>query len=64
VVLTTAEAATLARGAYQRFGKGVGAPGVLNHGDCLAYGVAMAVGEPLLFKGDDFSRTDVVAAAY
>ena len=64
VVPMTPEAATLARGAYQRFGKGVGAPGVLNYGDCLAYGVAMAVGEPLLFKGDDFSRTDVVAAAY
>jgi hypothetical protein len=35
---------------------------VLNYGDCLAYGVAMAAGEPLLFKGDDFPRTDVVAA--
>jgi ribonuclease VapC len=64
VVPMTAEAATLARSAYQRFGKGVGAPGVLDYGDCLAYGVAMAVGEPLLFKRHDFSRTDVVAAAY
>jgi ribonuclease VapC len=64
VVPMTPEAATLARSAYQRFGKGVGSPGVLNYGDCLAYGVAMAVDEPLLFKGDDFPRTDVVAAAY
>jgi ribonuclease VapC len=37
-------------------------PGVLNFGDCLSYGVAMAAGEPLLYKGDDFSPTDVVAA--
>ena len=60
----TAEAATLARSAYQRFGEGVGTPGVLDYGDCLAYGVAIAAGEPLLFKGDDFPRTDVVAAIY
>jgi ribonuclease VapC len=60
----TAEAATLARSAYPRFGKGVGTAGVLDYGDCLAYGVAVAVGEPLLFKGDDFPRTDVVAAIY
>ena len=36
---------------------------MLNYGDCLAYGVAMAAGEPLLFKGDDFRQTDVVAAS-
>lgn len=63
VVPMTAEAATLARGACQRFGKGVGAPGVLSHGDCLACGVAMAAGEPLLLERDDFPRTDVVAVA-
>jgi len=57
-------AARLARLAYGRFGKGVGNPGVLNYGDCLAYGVAMAEREPLLFKGDDFARTDVSAARY
>jgi ribonuclease VapC len=59
-----AEAAAHARSAYRRFGKGVGLPSVLNYGDCLSYGVAMARGEPLLFKGDDFPRTDVLAAAY
>ena len=64
VVPMTPEAATLARSAYQRYGKGVGAPGVLNYGDCLAYGVAMAASEALLFKGDDFPRTDVVVAGY
>lgn len=57
-------AAKLARLAYARFGKGVGDPGVLNFGDCLAYGVAMAEREPLLFKGDDFPRTDVAAVRY
>lgn len=60
----TVEAAAHARSAYRRFGKGVGSPSVLNYGDCLSYGVAMALGEPLLFKGDDFPRTDVLAAAY
>lgn len=57
-------AARLARLGYGRFGKGVGDPAVLNLGDCLAYGVAMSEREPLLFKGDDFSRTDVSAAEY
>lgn len=57
-------AAKLARLAYARFGKGVGDPAVLNFGDCLTYGVAMAEREPLLFKGDDFHRTDVEVAAY
>lgn len=64
VVPMTVPAARLARLAYARFGKGVGDPGVLNYGDCLAYGVAMAEREPLLFKGDDFSRTDVKVAGY
>lgn len=64
VVPMTAEAAAAARSAYQRFGKGVGSPGVLNYGDCLAYGIARAEGEALLFKGEDFPRTDVVAASY
>lgn len=58
------DAARLARLGYARFGKGVGSPGVLNYGDCLAYGVAMVAGEPLLFKGDDFPQTDVSVAVY
>lgn len=64
VVGMSVPAARLARLAYARFGKGVGDPAVLNYGDCLAYGVAMAEREPLLFKGDDFRRTDVEAVAY
>lgn len=57
-------AATLARLAYARYGKGLGSPPVLNFGDCLAYGVAMAHRQPLLFKGDDFPQTDVVPVEY
>lgn len=64
VVPMSAAAAAFGRAAYARYGKGVGSPGVLNFGDCLAYGVAMAQREPLLFKGEDFARTDVPAAAY
>ena len=62
VVPMTADAAVAARSAYQRYGKGVGSPGVLNYGDCLAYGVAVASGDTLLFTGEDFAQTDVVAA--
>lgn len=56
-------AAAQARQAYERFGKGVGAPAVLNYGDCLSYGMSFALDEPLLFKGDDFLRTDVAVVA-
>ncbi|MGH7665011.1 MAG: PIN domain-containing protein [Gemmatimonadaceae bacterium] len=63
VVPMSVEAAVMARSAYQRFGRGVGSPAVLNHADCLSYGVAMASAEPLLFKGEDFSDTDVPGRA-
>lgn len=62
VIAMTPEAATFARSAYARYGKGIGSPAVLNYGDCLAYGVARATGEPLLFKGEDFLATDIEAA--
>lgn len=64
VVEMTPAAADSARDAYARYGKGVGTPPVLNYGDCLAYGVAMALGQPLLFKGSDFASTDVPAVPY
>jgi ribonuclease VapC len=64
VVAMSVGAARLARLAYARFGKGVGDPGVLNFGDCLAYGVAMTEREPLLCKGDDFLHTDVAIVPY
>ena len=57
----TAEQAYLARRAYLKFGRG-NHPAKLNLGDCFAYALATARGEPLLFKGDDFSLTDVEAA--
>ena len=57
----TVRQAELARDAWRRFGKGR-RPRGLNLGDCFAYALAADTGEPLLFKGDDFTRTDVVAA--
>ncbi len=57
----TLEHVEAARRAWRRFGKG-NHPAALNFGDCFAYALARATGEPLLFKGDDFSRTDVEAA--
>lgn len=59
----TAEQATIARAAYRDFGKGSEHPAQLNFGDCFAYALAKSVGQPLLFKGDDFSRTDLGSAA-
>lgn len=56
-----AEQADLARDAYRRFGKGRH-EAALNLGDCAAYALAKLSGEPLLYKGNDFPRTDVVAA--
>lgn len=50
---------TMARDAYQRFGKGSGHPARLNMGDCFSYALARDLGEPLLFKGDDFRLTDI-----
>jgi ribonuclease VapC len=50
--------AHLARDAFARFGKGR-SPAALNFGDCFAYALARATSEPLLFKGDDFKKTDI-----
>lgn len=55
------EQANIARDAFLRFGKGRHAAG-LNYGDCFSYALAQALGEPLLYKGDDFLRTDVARA--
>ena len=54
----SAEHLDAARRAWRRFGRG-NRPAALNFGDCLAYALANATGEPLLFKGEDFARTDV-----
>jgi ribonuclease VapC len=58
----TEEQARIARQAYRDFGKVSGHPAKLNFGDCFSYALAKAKGEPLLFKGADFSRTDVKRA--
>jgi len=52
----------LARQAYRDFGKGSGSAARLNLGDCFAYALAADTREPLLFKGDDFTHTDLTAA--
>ena len=58
----TLEQADIARAAYRDFGKGSRHPAALNFGDCFAYALAKSMREPLLFKGDDFSHTDVAIA--
>ena len=57
----TAEHLIAARRAWRRFGKG-NHRAALNFGDCFAYALAEATAEPLLFKGNDFARTDIPAA--
>ena len=57
----TVEQLAAARRAWRRFGKG-NHPAALNFGDCFAYALAAATGEPLLFKGNDFARTDITTA--
>lgn len=58
VVNVDAEQVELARAAFRRFGKGRHRAG-LNFGDVFAYALSKSSGEPLLFKGKDFARTDV-----
>ncbi len=61
IVAVDAELADQARRAWRRFGKGRH-PAGLNFGDCFSYALAALTQEPLLFKGRDFSKTDVRAA--
>jgi ribonuclease VapC len=58
----TADQAASACDAFRRYGKGRH-PAGLNLGDVFAYALARATGEPLLFKGNDFTRTDIASAA-
>jgi ribonuclease VapC len=57
----TVDQAQAARQAFHDFGKGRH-PAALNFGDCFAYALAKVTGEPLLFKGEDFKKTDIVSA--
>ena len=58
----TPEIGDLAFAAYRRFGKGMGHRAGLNFGDCLAYALAKHRKAPLLFKGEDFAKTDIASA--
>ena len=62
IAAVTEAQAFLARAAYRDFGRGSGHPARLNFGDCFAYALAKDRGEPLLYKGNDFSHTDVTSA--
>jgi ribonuclease VapC len=61
LVAVDVEQGRVACRAFSRFGKGRH-PAGLNYGDCFAYALASTRSEPLLFKGDDFSATDVTPA--
>ena len=61
IVAHDADLVLIAREAFLRFCKGRH-PAHLNFGDCASYALATANKLPLLFKGDDFTQTDVVAA--
>jgi ribonuclease VapC len=58
VVPVDAEQMEAARRAWRRYGKGRH-PAALNFGDCFSYALALIRGEPLLFKGEDFARTEI-----
>ncbi|WP_431324829.1 type II toxin-antitoxin system VapC family toxin [Rhizobium sp. YTU87027] len=58
IVSVDTDQIAIARRAWRAFGKGRH-PAGLNYGDCFSYALAKTRGEPLLFKGDDFSRTDI-----
>jgi ribonuclease VapC len=59
IVSVDAEQVEVARAAWRMYGKGHH-PAGLNFGDCFAYSLARTSGEPLLAKGTDFSRTDIL----
>ena len=59
LVAVDLEQVNVARRAFSRFGKWGVTPAGLNYGDCFAYALATVRGEPLLYKGEDFSQTDV-----
>lgn len=63
VVPVTEAHAELARTAYRRFRKGRH-PARLNYGDCFAYALSVSLQEPLLFTGDELTKTDVQVVKY
>lgn len=63
IVSMNPDQSEIARTAWRVFGKG-NHPAGLNIGDCCAYALAKYSGEPLLFKGEDFSQTDIRTVPY
>ncbi len=63
IVPFNAEMATIALQAFRQYGKGRH-PARLNYGDCMAYALAKHIGQPLLYKGNDFAQTDIPAVPY
>lgn len=61
IIPIRSETCTIALDAFSRFGKGRN-PAGLNMGDCFAYACAKELGVPLLYKGNDFSKTDIEVA--
>src|ERR1700692_3247738 len=61
LAVVDADQALIARQAFRQYGKGRH-PAALNFGDCFSYALAKATGFPLLFKGEDFGKTDIQAA--
>jgi ribonuclease VapC len=61
IVPFTQDQLDIARRAFRKYGKGRH-PAGLNFGDCIAYALAKDMDEPLLFKGGDFSKTDIISA--
>jgi ribonuclease VapC len=62
IVAVSLDHANEARRAHAKYGKGMGHPAQLNFGDCFAYALAKSLNVPLLYKGGDFARTDIVSA--
>ena len=62
VEAVSARQVELALDAFAKYGKGMGNRAGLNFGDCFSYALAKSLNAPLLFKGDDFARTDLIPA--
>ncbi len=62
IVPIDGETATAAVAAFAAYGKGQGHPAQINLADCMSYACALTHGVPLLFKGNDVSKTDIEAA--
>ena len=58
----TSQHLLVAQHAHSTYGRGSGSPAKLNFGDCMVYAVAKVLDQPLLFKGDDFTHTDIEPA--